>query len=189
MEIPVNFSSTIVHLVHAQGLDLTMEALDSIAPPPRLSGVPFDRIEGMLLGLAVGDALGNTSEGMNPGPRGNKYGVIRDYLPNRHIEWCRAGLPSDDTQMAFWTLEHLSKSGRIVPQDLAGIFATRQIFGIGATVSAFVKSFRADAPWYEASQRSAGNGALMRIAPVMLPHVGTPSMALWGRDIGRSDNA
>src|SRR5271165_5580342 len=28
-----------------------------------------DRVRGMLLGLAIGDALGNTSEGMNPAER------------------------------------------------------------------------------------------------------------------------
>ena len=172
-------SDSIRSLVYARHLNLTMEALDSLAPPSRLSGVTFDRVEGMLLGLAIGDALGNTSEGMIPGQRRNKYGEIRDYLPNRHIDSHAAGLPSDDTQMAFWTLEHQIESGRIDPQQLASIFATRQIFGIGSTVSAFVKSFREDAPWYEASQRSAGNGALMRIAPVLLPHLESPSLALW----------
>jgi len=35
------------------------------------------------------------------------------------------------------------------------------------------------AGWLEASQESAGNGALMRIAPVILPHLSTPSSALW----------
>jgi ADP-ribosylglycohydrolase len=59
------------------------------------------RIRGMLLGLAIGDALGNTSEGMLPDERKTRCGEIRDYLPNRHADGRRVGLPSDDTQLAF----------------------------------------------------------------------------------------
>lgn len=47
-------------------------------------------------------------------------------------------------------------------------------------MSAFVRAYRDDGrPWYEAGQPSAGNGALMRIAPVLLPHLPEPSRKLW----------
>lgn len=46
--------------------------------------VDRDRVAGMLLGLALGDSLGNTSEALVPGVRAALYGEIRDYLPNRH---------------------------------------------------------------------------------------------------------
>lgn len=36
-----------------------------------------DRLEGMLLGLAIGDALGNTTEAMLPSQRRRQYGEIR----------------------------------------------------------------------------------------------------------------
>jgi ADP-ribosyl-[dinitrogen reductase] hydrolase len=153
--------------------------LDAIPPPEPHSGVDFDRLEGMLLGLAIGDALGNTSESMNPGERNAAYGEIRNYLPNRYAGRSSVGLPSDDTQLAFWTLEHLLEHGRVVPERLGEIFSSRQIFGIGRTVSAFVEASRDGRQWYLASQRSAGNGALMRIAPVVVPHVANASPALW----------
>ena len=34
-------------------------------------------------------------------------------------------------------------------------------------------------PWYECGTRSAGNGALMRIAPMLVPYVRSPSPDLW----------
>ena len=40
----------------------------------------------MMLGLAIGDALGITTEGMIPHDRHNRYGEIRDYLPNRYVQ-------------------------------------------------------------------------------------------------------
>ena len=68
--------------------------------PPALPAKP-DRVAGMLWGLAIGDALGNTTESLLPGERAARHGTIRDYLPNRYADWRPAGLPSDDTQMAF----------------------------------------------------------------------------------------
>src|SRR6185295_386507 len=38
-------------------------------PPPLPPETTFDRVEGMLLGLAIGDALGNLTEGMPPARR------------------------------------------------------------------------------------------------------------------------
>jgi ADP-ribosyl-[dinitrogen reductase] hydrolase len=155
------------------------EAVAALDPPPRLSTVSFDRVEGILLGLAVGDALGNTSEGMNPRQRRASYGEIDDYLPNWYANNQQIGLPSDDTQLAFWTLECLLRDGRVIPEHLARTFASREIFGIGQTVRGFVEAFHQGRPWFEAAQPSAGNGAVMRIAPVVLPYLQNPSRALW----------
>ena len=59
------------------------------------------------------------------------------------------------------------------------MFADRCIFGIGSTVAAACQAFRDGRPWWEAAQNSAGNGAVMRVAPVVVPHLKSPSPALW----------
>jgi ADP-ribosyl-[dinitrogen reductase] hydrolase len=90
------------------------------------------------------------------------------------------GLPSDDTQLAFWTLESLLEHGQLDPEDLAARFTGREIFGMGNTVRRFLAN-RADGiqPWYRCGVESAGNGALMRIAPIVLLHPDGPSAELW----------
>ena len=60
-----------------------------------------DRYLGCLLGLAIGDALGNTTESILPGPRRQRYGEIRGYLPNLHADgragWLGRGVNPLDT--------------------------------------------------------------------------------------------
>jgi ADP-ribosyl-[dinitrogen reductase] hydrolase len=133
--------------------------------------------------LAIGDSLGNTSEGMPPSNRRAYCGEIRDYLPNHHAGGRPVGLPSDDTQMAFWTLEHLLEHDGLVPERLAERFCREHIYGIGRTVRGFIRAFKdEEQPWYAAGPHSAGNGALMRIAPVIVPYLamaGRPTSALW----------
>lgn len=149
-------------------------------PPPLPADWDFGRVEGMLLGLAIGDALGNTSESQVPAARRQAYGEIRDYLPNHYATGRPVGLPSDDTQLAVWTLEQLLEDGRLDPDRLARKFSQNQIFGIGGTVKDFLRSYKGQRrSWIEASQPSAGNGALMRIAPVLIPHLRQPGAALW----------
>ena len=41
-----------------------------------------DRVRGMLIALAIGDSLGNTTEAQLPSERRQERGEIRDYLPN-----------------------------------------------------------------------------------------------------------
>jgi len=138
-----------------------------------------DKVEGMLLGLAIGDSLGNTSESLLPQQRKDRFGCINSYLPNRYAAGQRIGLPSDDTQMAFWTLEQLLANGYLEPQYLGLAFSRRQIFGIGKSVREFLRKFKSGTPWMHSGAPSAGNGALMRIAPVLIPYLKNPSCNLW----------
>lgn len=147
--------------------------------PGAIESSDFDRIEGMMLGLAIGDALGNTSESQIPAERRATYGEIRDYLPNRHAGGARMGLPSDDSQLAFWTLEQLLADNGLVLPSLAGRFARGRIFGIGRTVRAFLQNYHSGMPWHRCGVASSGNGSLMRIAPVVVPYFRKPSSDLW----------
>ena len=52
------------------------------APDPMPARPDFSRVEGMFLGLAIGDALGNTSEGMCAGERNAHFGVAPQ------ASWC-----------------------------------------------------------------------------------------------------
>jgi len=139
---------------------------------PKLGPAEFSRVEGMLLGVAIGDSLGVTSEGMLPRRRRGKYGIIEDYLPNRHVNNKRVGLPSDDTQLTFDTLLVILDNGYLDMEKLASIFASHRMFGIGNTVRSFLRNYKdLKCPWYLAGVESAGNGALMRISPVVIPYL------------------
>jgi ADP-ribosylglycohydrolase len=142
--------------------------------------VADDRIRGMLLGLAIGDALGNTSAGLTPAEREAVFGEVHDYCPNERADRRRVGLPSDASQLAFWTLESLLEHGELDPEDLAARFASREIVGAGKTLRQFLENRgQGTTPWYRCGAESAGNGALMRIAPLVLLHPRGSSAALW----------
>ena len=147
-------------------------------PAPLPDGFDFDKVEGMMLGLAIGDALGVTTEGRLPHRRRETYGTIRDYVPNKYVD-VPIGFPSDDSQMAFWTLEQMLADGGFVPENVADCFCRRRIFGIGAPFGNSSTTDRSGKPWHECGPKSAGNGALMRIAPVLIPHLKKPTTDLW----------
>ncbi|MCZ8203740.1 ADP-ribosylglycohydrolase family protein [Gemmatimonas sp.] len=138
-----------------------------------------DRVRGMLLGVAIGDALGNRTESMLPHEREAQHGRITGYLPSRYANGQPAGTPSDDTQLTFRALEQLLHDGALNADELAFRIANDRIFGIGKATLQFCQALRTGAPWYEATQYSAGNGALMRISPMLLPHLRAGGTALW----------
>ena len=180
VEMKMN-NTTLLNQLLAQGkIALEPANLLNQAPSPLPEDWDYGRVEGMLLGLAIGDALGNTTESQLPATRRQSHGEIRDYRPNRYASGRPMGVPSDDSQLAFWTLEQLLEDNRLVPDHQAHRFTQHQIFGIGSTVKAFLHSYKDQGlPWEESGQPSAGNGALMRIAPVLIPHLRQPSPALW----------
>jgi ADP-ribosyl-[dinitrogen reductase] hydrolase len=172
-------NATLLRQLFAEGaVDLQRGALFDSVPPDLPASLDWDRVDGMLLGLAIGDALGNTSEGMLPARRREQYGEVCDYVPH----WRRKTLatPTDDTQLAFWTLDQLLVDQGLNPGHLARRFASERIFGIGQAVSQAMEAVRLGyRPWYECGTRSAGNGALMRIAPMLVPYVRSPAPGLW----------
>jgi ADP-ribosylglycohydrolase len=118
----------------------------------------------MLAGVAIGDSLGNTSESTLPEHRRAMHGRITDFLPNRYADRRRVGVPTDDTQLTAWTIEHVLAEGTFRPEGLSDLFRDRRIFGIGTATRDFQEARRRGATWQEAGQPSAGNGVLMRIA-------------------------
>jgi ADP-ribosylglycohydrolase len=171
---------TLDHLLATGQIDIVHGPILDTPPPPLPQPLPWDRVRGMMLGLAIGDALGRTTEGVLPAQRRARHGEIRHYLPNRHAGGRCVGTPTDDTQLAYWTLEQMLADGRFEPEHIAARFARGRIFGIGQTVRRFVRCYRAGGrQWYECGPKSAGNGALMRIAPMAIPHLGTATAELW----------
>lgn len=150
------------------------------APPPLPDSTGFEKVEGMLLGLAVGDALGATTEGQEPAKRRSQFGEIRDYVPGKRSGFKAVGVATDDTQLSFWTLEQLIDDRGLDPDNLARKFCKHRIIGIGGTTKEFIRNYKdKHLPWYKAGIDSLGNGALMRIAPIVLPYLRNPHPSLY----------
>ncbi len=149
-------------------------------PPALPSDWDFQKVEGMLLGLAIGDALGAPTEGMTPAERRSTHGEILDFLPSRNRDLGTLGAATDDTQLAFWTLEQLIEDGGLVPEHLARRLCSEHIYGVGNTVRLFIERHKDQGlPWQLAGVDSLGNGALMRIAPILVPHLQHPHVSLY----------
>ncbi len=167
------------------GYELEGGGILGAAPEPLPSTEQLqDKVAGMLLGVAIGDALGAPTEGWLPEDRREAFGQIRDYLNHRRPE--ARGYPTDDTQLTFWMIEQLLEDGSFLPGRLAEKMANRRIQGIGSSVLSFLHSLEGGAPWHEAGAARAGNGALMAIAPVLLPHLRNASAQLWADAYVRS---
>lgn len=141
--------------------------------------VHFDRVEGMLLGLAIGNALGESSEGLLPEERRERFGEVRNYPPNPRARNQPIGLPMVDSQLAFWTLEQSLADGRFDPASVAARFAKGPMLTLGEALATFLKNFNDGRDWFRCGAPSAGNGSLMRVAPVIVAHVSQPSEELW----------
>jgi ADP-ribosylglycohydrolase len=134
-----------------------------------------DRYRGCLLGLAVGDALGTTLEFKPPGT----FEPITDMMGGGPFGLL-PGQWTDDTSMALCLAESLIACRGFDPVDQltrycrwyreGHLSSTGRCFDIGNTVRAAVERFgRTGEPYPGPTDpRSAGNGSLMRLAPVPL---------------------
>jgi len=130
---------------------------------------------GALLGLACGDALGTTLEFQAPG----SFAPIEDMAGGGPFG-LRAGQWTDDTSMALCLAESLIECGGFDPVDQLeryvrwwrnGHFSsTGRCFDIGIQTRAALASFEVHRSPDPASPdpEKAGNGSIMRLAPVPL---------------------
>lgn len=82
-----------------------------------------DRVEGVLLGLACGDALGRPVEFRSPRAIEAEYGTLREMIGNG-THGKPAGTITDDTEQALCIARSLVERGEFAPDDIADRFVT-----------------------------------------------------------------
>jgi ADP-ribosyl-[dinitrogen reductase] hydrolase len=132
-----------------------------------------DRLLGCLLGLAVGDAAGTTLEFK---PRGS-FTPITDMVGGGPFR-LKPGQWTDDTSMALCLASSLVEKGGFDPSDQMQRYvkwheegywsATGRCFDIGNATGAALARFRRTGDPFAGSTdpHDAGNGSIMRLAPV-----------------------
>lgn len=144
-----------------------------------------DRYRGCLLGLAVGDAVGTALEFSPPGA----FEPIADMVGGGPFG-LQPGQWTDDTSMALCLAESLLACGGFDPIDQMRRYvrwwregylsSTGTCFDIGnATRVALAKFERTGQPYCGSTDpKAAGNGSLMRLAPVPLFYARHPEEAI-----------
>src|SRR5579862_8164738 len=143
------------------------------------------RFRGAMLGLAVGDAVGTTLEFCPPG----SFAPISDMVGGGLFR-LRPGEWTDDTSMALCLAESLIEKREFDPidqlerytrwADHGYLSSNGCVFDIGNTVRAALGKFaETQAPYCGSTDPfSAGNGSLMRLAPVPLFYAQKPQEAI-----------
>ena len=134
-----------------------------------------ERYRGALLGLACGDAVGTTVEFK---PRGS-FQPLTDMIGGGPFR-LKPGQWTDDTSMALCLAESLLNKNGFNAADQMGRYlnwwqwgylsSTGECFDIGMTVSRALEQYQQTSDPFAGSTDpySAGNGSLMRLAPVVL---------------------
>ena len=144
----------------------------------------LDRARGALLGLAVGDAVGTTVEFK---PRGS-FAPLTDMVGGGPFGLL-PGQWTDDTSMALCLAASLLDNGfdlhdqmqRYVRWHDEGYMSSNgRCFDIGMATSSALERFRRTGNPVAGSRSpdSAGNGSIMRLAPVPIHYLDTPELAI-----------
>ena len=143
------------------------------------------RFRGCLVGLAVCDALGTTLEFRSPG----SFDLIDDMIGGGPFG-LEPGQWTDDTSLALCLAASLVEREGFDPSDQMRRYvrwwregymsSTGRCFDIGITTSRALSRFVDTGEPYSGptDAMSAGNGSLMRLAPVPMYFVGDPAEAL-----------
>jgi len=144
-----------------------------------------ERYRGCLLGLAAGDAVGTTLEFQEPGT----FTPVTDMVGGGPFNLA-PGQWTDDTSMALCLAESLITCGSFDPVDQLKRYvrwwregylsSTGNCFDIGITTQQALKVFEESREPYCGSTGShrAGNGSIMRLAPVPMFYARRPIEAI-----------
>lgn len=145
----------------------------------------IERYRGSLLGLATGDAVGTTLEFKPPG----SFTPINDMVGGGPFK-LKPGQWTDDTSMALCLAESLIEQKGFVPTHQLETYlqwyreghlsSTGKCFDIGNTTYSALQQFENTREPYcgPTDPRSAGNGSIMRLAPVPLFFAQNPKEAI-----------
>ncbi len=163
--------------------------VDTLVSLPNTLGVldlsRKQRYRGSLLGLAAGDAVGTTVEFMKPG----NFTPVTDMISGGVFD-LEPGQWTDDTSMALCLAESLiekqafdavDQMQRYVRWRWDGLWSsTGKCFDIGNTTSDALARFErtGDAFSGGTEENTAGNGSIMRLAPVPLFFCDDPRQAI-----------
>ena len=144
-----------------------------------------NRYRGALLGLAVGDAVGTTVEFKPPG----SFEPVTDMTGGGPFR-LEAGQWTDDTSMALCLADSLLEMRGFDARDQIKRYvrwwrtgyrsSTGYLFDIGiATSDALARFENSGDPWSGSTDPdSAGNGSIMRLAPVVLAYANSPPLVM-----------
>jgi ADP-ribosyl-[dinitrogen reductase] hydrolase len=155
---------------------------------------PASRFRGCLLGLACGDAVGTAVEFS---PRGS-FALVSDMVGGGPFD-LPAGAWTDDTSMALCLATSLVELGRFDAADQMRRYcawyedgylsSTGQCFDIGITIRGALERFQQTGEAFAGrpDPRSAGNGCIMRLAPVpMYFHPDVAEAVRWSGESSRT---
>ena len=146
---------------------------------------PIERYRGALLGLGVGDAVGTTLEFAPPG----SFTPITDMVGGGPFN-LQPGQWTDDTSMALCLAESLIECRGVDPVHQLEKYdrwyregylsSTGRCFDIGNATRAALAKFEAsrEPDCGSTDPRAAGNGSIMRLAPVPLFYAEQPEEAI-----------
>jgi ADP-ribosyl-[dinitrogen reductase] hydrolase len=144
-----------------------------------------DRYRGCLLGLTCGDALGTTLEFKQPGT----FEPLTDMIGGGPFNLA-PGQWTDDTSMALCLAESLIECQRFNPVDQMNRYcrwwndgylsSNGRCFDIGITVSEALRKYETTGDPFAGNidPFSAGNGSLMRLAPIPMAYRSNMDLAI-----------
>ena len=142
---------------------------------PRRAATIVRRARAALLGGAVGDALGATTEFMKPAQIRERIGVHREITGGGWLNLL-PGQVTDDTAMTLCVARGIVQARKWNLAAIADRFAhwlSGEPADVGTTcrrgIEEYMEKGRLEAP---PDERGAGNGAAMRVAPVALYTLG-----------------
>ncbi len=139
----------------------------------------LSRAQAAFLGLAIGDALGATTEFMTPGEIKAKHKVHRKIIGGGWLG-LKPGRVTDDTEMSLSIARALVTAGEWDLQGIADNFVTwmrGKPIDIGSTCRKGIREYmRKGTLEVPLNDWDAGNGAVMRMAPVALFTLGDEAL-------------